>query len=83
MPGDEVIAVAARRTRSGDEAAERLMDHVPGQSVEVALFRGGRLERRTLTIAEDPRKMFRFSVSPTAGAGVRELRDAWLATSTK
>ncbi|MBZ5709486.1 M61 family metallopeptidase [Nannocystis pusilla] len=83
MPGDEVIAVAARRTRSGDEAVERLMDHVPGQSVEVALFRGGRLERRTLTIAEDPRKTFRFSVSPTAAADVRELRDGWLATATK
>jgi predicted metalloprotease with PDZ domain len=79
MPGDELIAVADVRTRSGDEAAERLADHEPGQSVEVALFRGGRLVRRTLTLAEDPRKLYRFSAAATVTPDVRELRDAWLA----
>ncbi|HEY8377007.1 MAG TPA: PDZ domain-containing protein, partial [Nannocystis sp.] len=79
LPGDEIIAVAGRRTRSGDEAAERLADHAPGQSVEVALFRAGRLERRTLTIAEDPRKVFRFSLAPAPPPEVRALRDDWLA----
>ncbi|MDC0722199.1 M61 family metallopeptidase [Nannocystis bainbridge] len=83
LPGDEIVAVAARRTRTAEEAAERLMDHAPGQSVEVALFRGGRLLQRTLTIAEDPRKLVRFAVSPTAESAVRALRDAWLSTSPK
>ncbi|MCY1011776.1 PDZ domain-containing protein [Nannocystis pusilla] len=83
LPGDEVVAVAARRTRTGEEATERLMDHAPGQSVEVALFRGGRLLQRRLTIADDPRKAFRFAASPTPEPAVRELRDAWLAGPTK
>jgi hypothetical protein len=83
MPGDEIVAVAARRTRTGEEAAERLLDHAPGRSVEVALFRAGRLERRTLTIAEDPRRIFRFVTAPTAEPATRGLRDAWLAVSPK
>jgi predicted metalloprotease with PDZ domain len=78
LPGDEVIAVAGRRTRTGDEAAERLADHAPGQSVEVALFRAGRLERRALTIAEDPRRVYRFSLAPTPALEIRAVRDDWL-----
>lgn len=75
--GDEIVAVAQRRVRSGDEAAERLADHAPGQTVELALFRAGRLERRTLTIAEDPRKLYRFRRAEVS-EGTRALRDAWL-----
>lgn len=77
--GDEVIAVAGRRVRGGDEAAERLADHPPGQPVELAFFRAGRLERRTLTIAEDPRKTFRFTPAATPPPAARIVRDAWLA----
>src|SRR5690606_1891108 len=67
LPGDELIAVAGRRTRGGEEAEQRLADHPPGQSVEVALFRAGRLERRTLAIAEDPTKVFRFTAASAPG----------------
>lgn len=79
MPGDELIAVAGARTRSGEEAVQRLADHLPGQSVEVALFRAGRLERRTLTIVEDPRRLFHFTAAQAPDPDARRLRDDWLA----
>lgn len=79
MPGDEVIAVAGRRVRSGDEAAERLADHASGQPVELAFFRAGRLERRTLTNVDDPRKNYRFSLAASPASGTKAVRDGWLA----
>lgn len=77
--GDELLAVARRRVRTGDEAEERLADHLPGQSVELTFFRSGRLEQRSVTIAEDPRKLYRFRLSPAVGPATTALRDAWLA----
>lgn len=81
MPGDEVIAVAGRRVRSGDEAAQRLADHAPGQTVALAFFRAGRLEQRTLTVGEDPRREHRFTLAPPEGlsADVLAVREGWLA----
>ncbi len=76
--GDEVIAVAGRRVR-GLEAPERLSDHEVGRPVEVAFFRAGRLERRTLTNIEDPRKTHRFTLAADPPAAAKTLRDAWLA----
>lgn len=81
MPGDEVIAVDGRRVR-GPEPAERLADHAPGAAVEIAFFRAGRLERRSLTIAEDPRKFYRFTPAATPRPDARAVRDGWLAVIT-
>lgn len=81
MPGDEVIAVGGRRVR-GQESADRLADHAPGTAVEIAFFRAGRLERRTLTIAEDPRKIYRFTPAAAPPPVVRAIRDGWLAVRT-
>ncbi|MBK8260591.1 MAG: M61 family metallopeptidase [Nannocystis sp.] len=81
MYGDEVVAVAGRRVRGDQGLREHLADHPVGAAVELTLFRGDRLERRRLTLAEDPHKTYRFELAPREELGptVLALRDAWLA----
>jgi len=81
MYGDEVIAVAGRRVRGDQGLREHLADHAVGAVVELTLFRGDRLERRRLTLAEDPHKIYRFELAPREGLdpSVLAARDAWLA----
>ncbi len=81
MLGDELVAVAGLRVRTGDEALARLGERAPGERVELALFRGGRLERRSLTLAADPHRSFRFELAPDAALTPQTLglRRAWLA----
>ena len=80
MLGDEVIAVAGRRVRGGDEAQARLAERRPGERVEVAVFRGGRLELRTLTLVADPHRSYRFEPAPDATLSPETLgrRRLWL-----
>ncbi len=80
MLGDEVIAVAGRRVRGGDEAQARLAERRPGERVEVAVFRGGRLELRTLTLVADPHSTYRFEPAPDATLSPETLgrRRLWL-----
>ncbi|MBL8972442.1 MAG: M61 family metallopeptidase [Myxococcales bacterium] len=82
MLGDEIVAVAGLRVRTGDEALARLGERPPGERVELALFRRGRLEQRSLTLAADPHRSFRFELAPDAGLTPQTLglRRAWLAT---
>ncbi|MBK9758096.1 MAG: M61 family metallopeptidase [Nannocystis sp.] len=84
MLGDEVVAVAGLRVHTGDEAQLRLGDHPPGERVELALFRGGRLELRSLVLAVDPHRSFHFELAPDAALSPQTLglRRAWLATPT-
>ncbi len=80
MLGDELLAVAGLRVRTGDEALARLGERAPGDRVELALFRGGRLELRSLTLAADPHRNFRFELAPDAALTPQTLglRRAWL-----
>lgn len=81
MLGDEVIAVAGRRVRGGDEAQARLAEHKPGERIEVAVFRGGRLELRSITLVADPHSSYRFEPAPDASLNpvTLGLRKLWLA----
>jgi predicted metalloprotease with PDZ domain len=81
MLGDEVIAVAGRRMRTGDEAQARLAERKAGEKLEVAVFRGGRLELRPLTLVSDPHRIHRFELAAAATLLPATLaaRQAWLA----
>ena len=80
MLGDEVIAVAGRRVHGGDEAQARLAERKPGERVEVAVFRGGRLEQRSITLVADPHSTYRFEPAPDATLSPETLgrRRLWL-----
>lgn len=82
MLGDEVVAVAGARVRSGDDALARLGERKPGDRLEVAVFRAGRLVIRPLTLAADPHRTYRFELAPEAGLTPQTLglRKAWLAS---
>jgi predicted metalloprotease with PDZ domain len=82
MLGDEIVAVAGARVRTGDEALARLGERKPGEKVEVAVFRAGRLLIRPLTLAADPHRTFRFELAPESGLTPQTLglRKAWLAS---
>jgi predicted metalloprotease with PDZ domain len=81
MLGDEVVAVAGRRVRTGDEAQARLAERKAGEKLEVAVFRGGRLELRPLTLVSDPHRIHRFELAAAATLLPATLaaRQAWLA----
>lgn len=81
MLGDEVIAIGGRRVRGGDEAQARLAERKAGEKVEVAVFRGGRLEQRVLTLVADPHRTHRFELAPAATLlpATLAVRQAWLA----
>ncbi|MEM7152915.1 MAG: PDZ domain-containing protein [Myxococcota bacterium] len=81
MRDDQIIAVAGRRTDDRRTVNVRLGEHDPGQQVELSLFRAGRLLHRTVTLAENPRRTYRFSLLPTEELSpvVAKLRDEWLA----
>ena len=84
MLGDELVAVAGMRVRTGDDAIARLGERPPGERVELAVFRGARLELRSLTLAPDPHRSFRFELAPDAALSPQTLglRRAWLQTDT-
>ena len=79
MLGDELIAVAGRRVRGSDDALARIAERKPGERVDLALFRAGRLELRTVTVTADPHRSFRFELAAEAGPKTLGLRNAWLA----
>ncbi len=81
MLGDEVIAVGDLRVRTSEEALARLGERKPGDELEVAVFRAGRLERRELTVTADPHRIWRFdrTADATLRPEVLGLRRAWLA----
>ena len=81
MLGDEVLAVGDLRVHTGDEVLARLGERKPGDQVEVAVFRAGRLVRRELTLAADPHRTWRFDRTPDAALRpeVIGLRRQWLA----
>jgi len=80
MLDDEIVAVDGLRVRDRGALLARLADHDPGQSVELALFRSGRLIERELGLADNPHRTHRFSWVPSdeLEPTTRKLRDAWL-----
>ena len=79
MLGDELIAVGGKRVRSGDEALTRIGERKPGEHVDIAVFRGGRLELRPVTVTADPHRSVRLELAPDLPPRMLGLRNAWLA----
>ena len=79
MLGDELIAVAGRRVHGSDEALARIAERRPGERVDLAVFRAGRLELRTVTVIADPHRSVRFELAADPGPKTLGLRNAWLA----
>jgi len=79
MLGDELIAVGGKRVRTSDEALARISERKPGDHIDLALFRAGRLELRQVTVTADPHRTHRFDLTPGLSPKTLGLRNAWLA----
>lgn len=80
MRGDELLAVGNRRADARDELRRLLGAIGPGGKAKVTFFRDGRMHRTTLSLGENPKRTWSFSLQPAAelSGQVRALRDDWL-----
>lgn len=79
MLGDEIIAIEGSRVGDIGQANERLRDLGVGATASVSLFRGQRLETRSLTTATDPHARITFTVpKQPADLELARLRELWL-----
>lgn len=83
MLDDEIVAVGGLEAQSRAAVVARFADHAPGQAVTLALFRGGRLVERTVTLAESPVRTYRFALRPAAELTPQQLRvrEGWLGSA--
>jgi S1-C subfamily serine protease len=61
--GDLIVEVAGRQVREPQDIAGAISTRKPGDEVQIKFYRGGKLESRTLTLAERPTK------APNQGGG--------------
>jgi predicted metalloprotease with PDZ domain len=80
MLDDTIVAVAGLQSQTRATVLARLADHEPGQTVELALFRSGRLVEQTLQLGESPVRTYRFALRPEPELSPLQLRvrRAWL-----
>ncbi|KIG13324.1 hypothetical protein DB30_00326 [Enhygromyxa salina] len=79
MLGDEIIAIEGSRVDDVREANERLMDLGVGATAKVSLFRGQRLETRSLTTAANPHARIGCTAPNQAGdLELARVRELWL-----
>jgi predicted metalloprotease with PDZ domain len=80
MLDDAIVAVDGLQAQTRAAVVARLADHEPGDAVALALFRGGRLVERTLTVVESPVRTYRFALQPASAlSGLQQrVRDGWL-----
>lgn len=79
-PGDEIVALAGDRIADEKALAERLrVDHEPGRTVTVAVFRRGRLELVDVTLGTAPPNQYRIKRVDQPTAEQAALYEAWLA----
>ncbi|PRQ01991.1 M61 family metallopeptidase [Enhygromyxa salina] len=79
MHGDEIIAIDGSRVSDVREANERLMDLGVGATASVSLFRGQRLETRSLTTAANPHPRVGCTAPKQAGdLELARVRELWL-----
>ncbi|MEK6985439.1 MAG: hypothetical protein AABX89_03530 [Candidatus Thermoplasmatota archaeon] len=75
QPDDEIVA--ALGTKWNPEAfAERVASRKPGDRVEIAAFREGRLRSFQVPLSESPKETFKLT--PTKGSAAKRARTAWL-----
>lgn len=78
--GDEPIAIDGTRIDSLDDIDARLVGRDIGDRVRIDFFRRGRLDRRFVTLAEDPSRnwVIRRAPDTEVDAATRQLRAGWL-----
>lgn len=81
MLHDEILAIDGLRADSRERIENEVARRGPGKTVKVTLFRDGRLVTRSLPLAENPHRVWRFTLEPASALDdrTRALRDAWLA----
>lgn len=77
-PGDEIIALDRMRITTEGDLRKRLCSRAPGEPVEVALFRRGRLERVTVELEESPPTRYEIVAVAEPSAEQRAFFHAWL-----
>ena len=75
QPDDEIVAAAGYRYKQ-DHFHDQVANHKPGQPVEVAVFREGRLRTFQVPIVELPKD--KFALMRRKGPEAKKARAAWL-----
>ena len=77
-PGDELIAVNRRRVRTDSGLRKRLALRRPGDRVELALFREGRLHELEVELAASPPTRIEIAGIAAPSAAQKAFYAAWL-----
>ncbi len=75
QPDDEVVAALGYKWNA-EAFAERVAAKKPGEVVEMAVFREGRLRAFQVPLSEAPKE--KFTLKPRKGAAATRARKAWL-----
>ncbi len=78
-PGDELVALEGWRLSSDDGLEERLELFDPGETIEVHLFRRGRLHSETVELERRPADDYTIELLDDASEQQRERLRDWLA----
>ncbi len=77
-PGDQVIALASYRVAKAKDLRKQLGAHAPGDIVELALFRRGRLEVAPVQLAESPPSRYEIRGAESPSEEQQALFADWL-----
>lgn len=77
-PGDELLAIDGLRVQGEPDLRQRLASRSPGDRVEVALFRLGRLMQVPLVLAKAPPSRVEIAGMAQPTSGQEEAFAAWL-----
>ena len=73
---DEIVAVNQLQLKAS--LLERLKDFKPGQTIELSLFREGRLQHKQVKLGALPAKPSQITVVAKPSATQRQFHQAWL-----
>jgi predicted metalloprotease with PDZ domain len=79
-PGDQLVALDGWRLSNDDGLEERLQLFEPGETIEVHLFRRGRLRSATVELGRRPADDYTLELRDDATERQRQLLRDWLAT---
>jgi predicted metalloprotease with PDZ domain len=82
MVGDELIAIAGQRVRDADAVTALLQAMPPGQSLELAYCRDGRLRFTSFNPEKPSPQSWTLKDDPRSGADCQTRRQHWLSLHT-
>jgi predicted metalloprotease with PDZ domain len=77
-PGDEIVAINRYQVTGEPDLRQRLAGRSPGQTIELALFRRGRLEQLELVLQQAPPTRYEVVASAGASEGERQRYMDWM-----